>query len=97
MLNALRGLGKGFSFREMLDTLMATGASNERIEHFLDADVGGRGSIRDHITARMTNDLARMVGQPADTDAAKVKAIREAEKKRPPLKLKPGEPDPFRK
>jgi len=97
MLGTLKDLGTGFSFRTLLDKLMATGASNEKIQRFLESDIKGQGSIRDFITARMTNQLAQTVGQPTNTDAKKVKAIREAEKKRTPIKLKPGEPDPFRR
>ena len=97
MLGCLKDLGTGFSFRDLLDTLMATGASNTKIEKFLETDLRGQGSIRDMITARMTNELAVTVGQPADTDAQKVKRIREEEKKRPQIPLKPGQCDPMRK
>ena len=97
MLNAIQTLGSGFSFRDLLDALMATKAPNEKIEKFLETDIKGQGSIRDLITARMTNELARTVGQPTDTDAHKVKKIREDEKKRPKIPLKPGQPDPMRK
>ncbi len=94
MLQKVAELGTQFSFRELLDKLMDTQASNEKIEKFLEADIRGQGSIRDLITARMTNQLAHTMGQPTDTDAEKVKKIREEEKKRPPLK--PGQPDPYR-
>lgn len=97
MLDTIGRLGPSFSFRDMLDALMATSASNEKIEKFLEADIKGQGSIRDLITARMTNELARTVGQPTDTDAEKVRRIREEEKKRPKVPLKPGEIDPFRR
>lgn len=97
MLAKLQELGSGFSFRDLLDALMATPASNAKIEKFLDADLKGQGSIRDMITARMTNELARTVGQPTDTDAARVKMIREEEKKRPQIPLKPGQCDPMRR
>ena len=97
MLQAIQSLGTSFSFRDMLDALMATQASNEKIGKFLEADIRGQGSIRDMITARMTNELARSVGQPEDTDAHKVKRIREEEKKRPQIPLKPGACDPLRK
>ncbi len=97
MLKALQDLGTGFSFRDLLDKLMATSATNAKIEKFLEADIRGQGSIRDLITARMTNELAQTVGQPTDTDAQKVKRIREEEKKRPQFPLKPGQCDPMRK
>jgi len=97
MLAKLQELGTGFSFRDLLDALMATSASNAKIEKFLDADLRGQGSIRDMITARMTNELAMRVGQPTDTDSLKVKQIREEEKKRPQIPLKPGQCDPMRR
>lgn len=97
LLGKLGELGTQFSFREMLDKLGETTASNEKIQKFLEADVGGQGSIRDWITARMTNELAHTMGQPTDTDHRKVKAIRDEERKRPQIPLKPGEVDPFRR
>lgn len=97
MLQSLKALGGSFSFRVMLDRLMATGASNEKIEKFLQADIGGQGSIRDIVTARMTNQLAQTMGQPTDMDAKKVKWIREAEKKNPTPNDLPGEINPYRR
>ncbi len=95
MLEAIRGLGTSFSFRTLLDKLIESGASNEKIEKFLDADIRGQGSIRDVMTARMTNELAHTMGQPTDMNPQKVKEIREWEKRQAPLK--PGEPDPFKR
>lgn len=95
LLQVLAGLGPFFSFRELLDRLGATPASNEKIQKFLEADIDGQGSFRDRITARMTNQLAHTMGQPPTMDPITVKKIREEEKKRPPLKK--GAPDPFRK
>ena len=95
LLAVIEGLGPFFSFRELLDQLGSTAASNEKIQKFLEADVDGRGSIRDRITARMTNQLAHTMGQPPTMDPITVKKIREEEQKRPPLK--PGESDPFRR
>jgi len=96
-LAKVQELGTQFSFRELLDRLTETSASNEKIQKFLEADVRGQGSIRDHITARMTNQLAHTMGQPTDTDAFKVKLIRQEEKQRPQVELKPGEIDPMRR
>jgi len=97
MLGVLNSLGTQFSFRELLDKLMETSATNEKIQKFLEADIRGEGSIRDMITARMTNQLAHTMGQPTDTTAEIVRRIREEEKKRPVRPLKPGEIDPFRR
>lgn len=97
MLKVLGSLGNQFSFRELLDQLMATTASNEKIEKFLDADIGGQGSIRDIVTARMTNELAQRMGQPTDMAPQKVKAIRELEKKNPTPNDLPGPLNPYRR
>lgn len=97
MLQAIRELGYSFSFRELLDHLMATNASNEKIQKFLEADLEGKGSIRDMITARMTNQLAKTMGQPTDMLPQKVKIIREAEKRNPTPNDLPGAINPFRR
>lgn len=97
LLEALKGLQGAFSFRELLDGLMQTNASNEKIERFLEADIQGMGSIRDMITARMTNQLAHTMGQPTDMAPKKVKMIREMEKKNPTPNDLPGPLNPYRK
>jgi hypothetical protein len=97
MLQTLKGLGISFSFRELLDRLMETSASNEKIEKFLQADIHGQGSIRDIVTARMTNELAQRMGQPTDMSSSKVKWIREAEQKNPTPNDLPGEINPYRR
>lgn len=97
MLDAIKKLGNNFSFRVLLDALMETNASNEKIERFLEADLGGQGSIRDMITARMTNQLAHTMGQPTDMAPSKVKLIREAEKKNPTPNDLPGPVNPYRR
>ncbi len=97
MLQAIKDLGTSFSFRVLLDKLIATQASNEKIQKFLETDIEGQGSIRDLITARMTNQLAHTMGQPTDMAPQKVKLIREAEKKNPIPNDLPGEINPYRR
>jgi macrodomain Ter protein organizer (MatP/YcbG family) len=97
MLQTLKGLGTSFSFRELLDRLMETSASNEKIERFLQADITGQGSIRDIVTARMTNELAQRMGQATDMNSSKVKWIREAEQKNPIPNDLPGAINPYRR
>ncbi|MCP5468281.1 MAG: hypothetical protein H7A32_03340 [Deltaproteobacteria bacterium] len=97
MLEVIKKLGDHFSFRELLDGLMATSVSNEKIEKFLETDINGQGSIRDMITARMTNDLARTMGQETDMSPQKVKTIRELEKKNPTPNDLPGHINPYRR
>ena len=67
--------------------MMATGASNQKIEAFLETDVTGTGSVRNHITARMTNEVMAGLGQPSHMKGEDVKKVREqiAEGKSPSL------------
>ena len=97
MLEALKELDGQFSFRTLLDALMEACPSNEKIERFLDSDIGGQGSIRDIVTARMTNQLAHTMGQPTDMTSKKVKWIREAEAKNPTPNDLPGPINPYRR
>jgi hypothetical protein len=66
----------GFGYRELLDTLIATGIDHAKIEKFLDADVDGRGSVNDQITARMTNQIMESMGQPSQMSGKDVKKVR---------------------
>jgi len=66
----------GFGYRELLDTLLATGIDPTKIEKFLDADVDGRGSVNDQITARMTNQIMESMGQPSQMTGKDVKQVR---------------------
>lgn len=63
---------------ELLDLFVAAGVGREKIERFLDAEPRrGGGTIRDHITAEMTNQLLAALGQRPDQDASSVKRLRE--------------------
>ncbi|HEX5037572.1 MAG TPA: hypothetical protein VFX30_10475 [bacterium] len=66
----------GFGYRDLLDTLIATGIDHAKIEKFLDADVDGRGSVNDQITARMTNQIMESMGQPSQMTGKDVKKVR---------------------
>ncbi len=49
-------------FSELLDRLEETGVRPEKIMRFLKADPDGRGSVRDRLTADMTNELLKVMG-----------------------------------
>lgn len=68
---------RGADFRTMMQLFVDTGIATDAIERFLDADPYGSGSIRDQITADMTNDLMRALGNDTRHTAADVKRIRE--------------------
>ena len=87
LADALNTLSPSFGFRELLDKLMETGVANERIDRFLNADLDGSGSIQEHVTARMTNEVMAALGQPSHLkgdDVKRVKKLMEAGK--PPSK-----------
>jgi len=68
---------RGAGLSHILDLLIETGISNERIEAFLASEPEGRGTIRDQIVADMTNQLMEALGQRGGQTAADVKRLRE--------------------
>ena len=60
-----------------MELFLATRVTRSKIEHFLEADPDGGGTIRDHIAASMTNDLMSALGSDVRQTAADVKRIRE--------------------
>ncbi|MDO8461639.1 MAG: hypothetical protein Q7S98_02135 [Deltaproteobacteria bacterium] len=66
-----------FGYNELLDTLLATGAPTDTIDKFLEIDVDGKGSPRNRVTARMTNEVMGSLGIPSDMKPEDVKKVRE--------------------
>ncbi|MBI1909636.1 MAG: hypothetical protein HYS22_05655 [Deltaproteobacteria bacterium] len=66
-----------FGYNDLLDTLLNTGVSTEKIDRFLEADIDGTGSARNKVTARMTNEVMGSLGIPSRMEAADVKKVRE--------------------
>ncbi len=54
--------GGQVGFSELLDRLEETGVRPEKIMRFLKANPDGGGSIRDRLTADMTNELLKVMG-----------------------------------
>ena len=77
LITALNAAPPSFGYRELLDTLIATGALHTKIEKFLDADLDGQGTINDRITARMTNEVMAGLGQPSSMTGKDVKKVRQ--------------------
>lgn len=69
----VRGSGLG----EILDALIATGASRAQIEAFLGSDAGGGITVRDQIVADSTNQLMDALGTRREKTAADVSRIRQ--------------------
>lgn len=57
-----RTWGGQVGFSELLDRMEETGVRPEKIMRFLRADPDGRGSVRDRMTAAMTNELLKVMG-----------------------------------
>lgn len=60
----------------MMQLFVDSGIAAEKIEKFLEADPEGTGSVRDQITADMSNDLMRALGNDTRQTAADVKKLR---------------------
>ena len=54
--------GGQVGFSELLDRMEETGVRPEKIMDFLKANPDGRGSVRDRLTAEMTNELLKVMG-----------------------------------
>lgn len=67
---------RGLDFRSMMQLFVDSGIAAEKIEKFLEADPEGTGSVRDQITADMSNDLMRALGNDTRQTAADVKKLR---------------------
>ena len=68
-------------FSELLDRLEETGVRPEKIMRFLKADPDGRGSVRDRLTADMTNELLKVMGINERQTPADVERIRKSGEK----------------
>ncbi len=77
LVETVKAMPASYGYRELLDTLLATNVDPQKIEKFLDADVDGRGSVNDHITARMTNQIMESLGQPSQMTSKDVKQVRQ--------------------
>ncbi len=58
----VRTCGGQVGFSELLDRMEETGVRPEKIMRFLKANPDGRGSVRDRMTAEMTNELLKVMG-----------------------------------
>lgn len=68
---------RGLGLSQILDLLIATGATREHIEAFLAADNRGGGTVRDGIIADVTNELMGALGQTGQQSVNEVKRLRE--------------------
>lgn len=77
LIEVVNKLPEAFGFRELLDALLATGISNEKIDLFLETDVTGDGSLHEKLAARMTNEVMSALGQPSQMKGSDVKRVKE--------------------
>ena len=78
-----RAYGGQVGFTELLDRLEETGVPPEKIMRFLRANPDGRGSVRDRLTADMTNDLLKVMGINERQTPDDVERIRKSGEKAP--------------
>jgi hypothetical protein len=76
LVDVTRSLENAFGYRQLLDTLLETKIDPQKIEKYLDADIDGRGSINDQITARMTNQIMHSLGTPSQLSGKDVLKVR---------------------
>lgn len=77
-LLAIYDLHKGqLGLPQFLDLFIETGLSRQKIEAFLDSDLNGEGSVKDHILADMSTQLLGAMGVNARQSAEDVKRLRE--------------------
>ncbi len=62
----------------LVDLFVADGLSREQVDVVLDAKIGSRPTIRDHLTSNLTNALMRGLGMPGRQSPQDVSRIREA-------------------
>ena len=68
---------RGTNLDALFELWLATGATPQKIERFLDADPTGQGSVRDRIAADMTNELLAALGQRGRQSVADVRRARQ--------------------
>jgi hypothetical protein len=67
----------GADMGTLMDLFIASGASRDKVEKFLNADPHGHGTVRDQIAKDMTNQLLEALGQRGRQTVAQVKRVRE--------------------
>ncbi len=63
---------------ELVDIFAAEGLTREQVDRVLDAEVGGRPTLRDRLTSEMANVLMRNLGMPGRQSPEDVRKVRHA-------------------
>lgn len=71
--SAAGGIGLG----GLVDIFKAEGLSQEQVDRVLDAHIGSRPNLRDHLTSRMANTLMRGLGMPGRQSPEDVQRVRQ--------------------
>ncbi len=61
---------------QLVDIFAAQGLTREQVNRVLDAERGGRATIRDHLTSNMVNSLMRGLGMPGRQSPDDVRRVR---------------------
>ena len=75
LVACIKDLEASFGYRQLLDALLDTGVHPDKVERFMDADPDKTGSLNQQVTARMTNELMKDLGQPTEMKAEHVREI----------------------
>ncbi len=62
----------------MVDLFVAEGLTREQVDAVLDAEIGGEPTMRDQMTANITNTLMRNLGMPGRQSPDDVRRVRRA-------------------
>jgi len=63
---------------ELVDVFAGEGLTQQQVDRVLDAEVGDRPTIRDHLTSNMVNTLMRGLGMPGRQSPEDVRKVRSA-------------------
>lgn len=63
---------------QLVDIFAAEGLTREQVDQVLDAENGGRPTIRDRLTSNMVNTLMRGLGMPGRQSPGDVRRVRSA-------------------
>ena len=63
---------------ELVDVFASEGLTQAQVDRVLDAEVGDRPTIRDHLTSNMVNALMRGLGMPGRQSPEDVRKVRSA-------------------
>jgi hypothetical protein len=74
----IEGSAGRVGWTELVDRLAEKGASRQRVDLVLDAEIDGKPALRDRLTSEMANVLMRNLGMPGRQSPEDVRRVRRA-------------------